>query len=364
MNRRPLLFAMIVSLIISYFMYKNLMEKQKQVKNDDLQSLESLVPKIPTIDVVVARNRIPAKTRLENPYIREALELKSINASSVPVDAFTSIASLTDRYTGITILPGDIMTPERLLDKKLVPNLSFAIPEGKRAYTVLVDKVRGVAGFVQQGDIVDIVGFFRPSGQMADPVSRIVLQDLPVLAVGQTYEFDSALATSAPTINANKFDLVTLAIEPIHIEYLSLLVNNNTPFQLVLKNPNDKGKQSDTKGATEKIVLTAVGLLPQPAQPEPASAERPTTEPGTEPTKPVQPDQATFVLPNQPVAEPEMIEISYGSQKREQYKEGLTVTKPVVVPREPAGETGEKAPFTPGEGSPEPSSSASGEDIE
>lgn len=362
MNRRPLLFAMIVSLIISYFMYKNLMEKQKQVKTDDLQSMEALLPKIPTVSVVTARNRIPAKTRLEDPYIREALELKDINASSVPTDAFTSIASITGRYTGITILPGDILTPERLLDKKLVPNLSFAIPEGKRAYTVLVDKVRGVAGFVQQGDIVDIVGFFRPSGQMADPVSRIVLQDLPVLAVGQTYEFDSALATSAPTINANKFDLVTLAVDPVYIEYLSLLVNNNTPFQLVLKNPNDKGKQSETKGATEKIVLTAVGLLPPPGQPAPA--EKPTPEPGTEPVQPVQPDQATFVLPAQPPAEPEKIEISYGSQKREQYKDGLEVTKPVAEPKEPAGETGQQVPTTPGEGSPEPSSSASGEDIE
>ncbi|HNV70242.1 MAG TPA: Flp pilus assembly protein CpaB, partial [Candidatus Ozemobacteraceae bacterium] len=219
MNRRPLLFAMIVSLIISYFMYKNLMQKQ-QLGTGQLPPAEALIPKIPTKPVVVAKVRIPAKTRLEDPYIREALEIKQMNASDVPIGAFDNVASVTDRYTAITILPKDVITTERLLDKKLVPNLSFAIPEGKRAYTVMVDKVRGVAGFVQQGDIVDIVGFFKQGGD-TEPVSRIVLQDLPVLAVGQTYEFDSAVATTAPTINAAKFDLVTLAVDPTHVEYLS-----------------------------------------------------------------------------------------------------------------------------------------------
>ena len=66
-------------------------------------------------------------------------------------------------------------------------SLSALLEDGKRAVTVRVDDVRGVAGFVLPGDRVDVVlirAVSRPSGP-AENISDVLLQHVKVLAVDQ-----------------------------------------------------------------------------------------------------------------------------------------------------------------------------------
>src|SRR5438045_9185093 len=64
--------------------------------------------------------------------------------------------------------------------------LSALLDEGKRAVTVRVDDVRGVAGFVLPGDRVDVV-LIRSVAHSSGPenVSDVLLQHVKVLAVDQ-----------------------------------------------------------------------------------------------------------------------------------------------------------------------------------
>ena len=257
MNRKPLFFAMIVSLIISWALYNNVIQKGQAGLKPDTGPIVREPITVPMVTVVAAKVRIPAKTKLNPTFITNAVELKEINASAAPTDVFTSVASLADKFTSITILPGDIFTKERLLDKNTVPNLSFAIPAGRRAYSVTVDNIKGVSGFIQQGDLVDIVAFFRPPAP-EEAKSRVVLQDLPVLAVGKSFDFDTNTASNTPSIAATKFEVVTLAVTPNEVEALSYLVNSGKPFQMVLKNPLEIGKDVVTIGTTEKMVMDAI----------------------------------------------------------------------------------------------------------
>jgi hypothetical protein len=66
------------------------------------------------------------------------------------------------------------------------------------------------------------------------------------------------MATAAPAISAGKVELVTLALNPIDLEKLMYL-DSGTNFRLVLKNPRDKDTKVQTKGATERIVLSDIG---------------------------------------------------------------------------------------------------------
>src|SRR5215470_5692223 len=61
------------------------------------------------------------------------------------------------------------------------------IPEGYRAMTVRVDDVVGVSGFVAAGSYVDVVAVIVPVNTAAaaqGPISKIVLQNIKVLASG------------------------------------------------------------------------------------------------------------------------------------------------------------------------------------
>ena len=209
-------------------------------------------PTIPKKTVVVCKKRIPSRTQLDPAMIKASLELKDVLASAVPPLAYTNIASLTNRYTAITILPGDIMTPLRVMDGDQIPNLARAIPEGKRAVSIRVSRETSVGGFIQQGDYVDVIATFRPKN--SDPVTKIVLQNIQVLAAGDTYEFDGSTSTSTPAISATKMKLVTLAVTPDELEKL-IYLDSGTSFRLVLKNPEDKDKRVYTKGATERTLL-------------------------------------------------------------------------------------------------------------
>jgi pilus assembly protein CpaB len=66
-------------------------------------------------------------------------------------------------------------------------SLSSLLDEGKRAVTVRVDDVRGVAGFVLPGDRVDVVLIRSASGPSGakENISDVLLQHVKVLAVDQ-----------------------------------------------------------------------------------------------------------------------------------------------------------------------------------
>jgi len=305
-------------MVFSAILWKKVQEQAKPISVPEVVA----PPKIPTKIVVVAKQKIPARMMLEAGKMSENFEMKEIVASAVPPDAFTDLASLTKKYTSITILAGDVMTPNRILDKDVIPSLSFAVPQGKRAVTLAVSRTTGVGGYMQQGDYVDVIASFKQG--TADSITKIVLQDILVLAAGNTYAFDPGIATAAPAIAAAKMELVTLAVTPEELERLVFL-DSSVNFRLVLKNPKDKGEQITTKGATEKIVMRAIGYVePIVSQPTPAAP--------SETPKPV----VSAVPQVAETYESGRVEIMYGSQRRfEMNKFGLVSPGPSMQPLPP-----------------------------
>src|SRR3954452_2977771 len=110
-------------------------------------------------------------------------------SGSLPAGAFKDIKDLQDRVVKTSVLRG-----EAVLEAKLAPagthgGLSSVIAEGKRAMTVRVNDVVGVAGFALPGNYVDVMvntqqergGAQGPSNQ----ISLTVLEHVLVLAVAQ-----------------------------------------------------------------------------------------------------------------------------------------------------------------------------------
>ena len=118
--------------------------------------------------------------------------------------------------------------------------------------------------------------------------------------------------------------MVTLAVTPNEVEALSYLVNSGKPFQMVLKNPLEIGKDVVTIGTTEKMVMDAI--LKGGFSKDDKSARGPAevSIPPVEPIVTVKVENQKVTLPPQLIPiEPERVVISYGSEKKDFPKDGL-----------------------------------------
>jgi pilus assembly protein CpaB len=191
--------------------------------------------------VVVAAVDIEPGSRL-NPQMLSTVDWPS---GSVPTGAIQEIKDLQDRVVKVNVLRG-----EALLDGKLAPvgtkgGLSAVISEGKRAMTVRVNDVVGVAGFALPGTYVDVMVNTNTDkdGRSADgkQISKTVLEHVLVLAVAQEAGRDD---TKPKVVSA-----VTLELSLEDSEKLDLARSIGT-LSLVLRNQVDSRTVS-TKGITK-----------------------------------------------------------------------------------------------------------------
>jgi len=216
--------------------------------------------------VVVAAVDIELGSRL-NPQLLKSIDWPS---GSLPSGAISDPQVLQDRVVKTSILRG-----EPLLEAKLAPvgstgGLSAVIPEGKRAITVRVNDVVGVAGFALPGNYVDIVVNTQIEGQGGGDrqISKIVLEHILVLAVAQEASRDE---TKPKVVNA-----VTLEVTPDQAERLDLARSVGT-LSLVLRNQVDK-EGAETAGVMKRQLLAGDFLTPieapKPTKPRPAAHKR------------------------------------------------------------------------------------------
>ncbi len=190
----------------------------------------------------------------------EQIKLVDWPAASIPPGAFTDATTLDSRVAKTSLARG-----EPIIEGKLAPigskgGLSSVVSEGKRAMTVRVNDVVGVAGFALPGNYVDILVNTQDAGAKRNDsdnsISKIVLERILVLAVAQESSRD---ATQPKVVNA-----VTLELSPVDAEKLDLARSVGT-LSLVLRNQVDP-KLGETEGATK------VSLLDQPVPPPPAAS--------------------------------------------------------------------------------------------
>jgi len=171
-------------------------------------------------------------------------------ASSMPVGAMVDLKTLEGRITRGNIQRGEPISESRLAPAGTTGGLSAVVAAGKRAMTVRVNDVVGVAGFALPGNFVDIlVNTQNDSGGdnsvREQAISKIVLERILVLAIAQESNRDD---TKPKVVNA-----VTLELTPEQVEKLDLARSVGT-LSLVLRNQVDP-QSANTEGATKSSLL-------------------------------------------------------------------------------------------------------------
>lgn len=167
-----------------------------------------------------------------------------------------------------------------LRSKITAPNqpatLSSMLAPGKRAVTVRVDDVRGVAGFIQPGDLVDVV-LIRTVAESRnnESYSEVILQSAKVLAIDQI----TGEHTEQPTIAK----AVTLEVG-VEAAQKILLATNIGRLSLILRQPAEAMADAVHR-VTEQDLDNHPVAVKMPASPAPMPAA--VAPPPPAPSKPL-----------------------------------------------------------------------------
>ncbi|WP_102295392.1 Flp pilus assembly protein CpaB, partial [Janthinobacterium sp. AD80] len=195
--------------------------------------------------IVVAASDVNLGQRLSP----EMLRLAEWPAESLPQGALQDTAKLAGRVLKTSVLRGEPLSEAKLAPAGTLGGLSALITEGRRAITVRVNDVVGVAGFALPGNYVDIIVSTHQDGGreggQGRSISKIVLERILVLAVAQEVGRDE---TKPRVVNA-----VTLEVTPAQAENLDLARSVGS-LSLVLRNQVDP-QPGVTAGATKLTLL-------------------------------------------------------------------------------------------------------------
>jgi pilus assembly protein CpaB len=247
MRRRLLIVlvvASVVGLLASTLVYRVLKQAAAGPRQQDTEMI-----------VVAVVNMSMAET-----VTSEHVKLLPWPSKSVPSGAVHTLAEAEGR-----VVRGSIVAGEPLLEGKLAPQLSgrgglmpMLVPEGQRGVTIKVDDAVKESGFVLPNSRVDVLVSMPKSRSSQDRISKVIIQDVTVLAAGQTVELRDNKPVTVTT--------VTLALQPAQVERLALA---QTEGRLTLAMRNLRDTQIvQTRGVTAASLLSdgAPSAAPAPAK--------------------------------------------------------------------------------------------------
>lgn len=182
------------------------------------------------VPMVIAREAIPPRTRLT----AEMLTIKKVPQEYAWKGALSSVNQAVGRVTVLPLAEGEPVVKSALALPENKSALAYHVPQGFRATTIAVNELSGVAGRLQVGDRVDVVGIFSQD-VAGKPKSILLLENLQVLALGREEGGDPGGKA------AGGYKSVTLAVKPEQAVLLALAVERGR-IQVLLR-PADGGEQ-------------------------------------------------------------------------------------------------------------------------
>lgn len=239
-NRWIYVFAVIFGLITCYFIYDFLVSVEKKMTEGEMQ------------EVVIVAEDIAPNTLLT----KEMLITKKLAVDYIHPQALQKKDEAIGSITLISLVEGEQLLKSKVVSKKdTTKGLAYLIPQGKRAISIAVDEVSGVAGLLTPGDRVDVaavVGIPDATGKEISH-SLIILQDISVLAIGQNLEPKNSKNDSGEEGQTT----ATLAVTGEEARLL-LLASQKGAVRLMLRSPVDSSTVNTTSFKAEDFLTEGV----------------------------------------------------------------------------------------------------------
>ena len=227
--------------------------------------------------VVIAKVAIPPGQELT----ADQVGLAPIAAKTPPPDTFTNPSEVVGRVSTVPMVAGQSVLRPFLAPKGAPGGLQALVPPGMRAITVDLNESSGLAGLLSPGCHVDVVSTEISQENADKSVSRIIVQNVPVIAIGQRLsgprpegEKETALSRTA-----------TLLVSPHDAEALDLGATS-ARIRLILRGTGDMEETDDEgvmlaelRGSANGVGAPSVAQVFAPPPPPPVPATQPATQP-------------------------------------------------------------------------------------
>jgi pilus assembly protein CpaB len=207
-------------------------------------------PVVTMAKIAVAVVDLPLASKIKP----EDLTLADWPADHLPMGAVRDPKELVGRILLSRAVAGQPVLPGMLAAKNAGNGLAAVVPSNMRAMAVRVDDIVGVAGFIHPDDRVDVLVTMTPSRPGAQTTTKIFMQNVKVLAVGQEVE-----ANDQARMHANPATVATLLVSPQDAERLALATSQG---RLLLT----------LRSWTDSLAVNTEGAIPEDLVGEPPSA--------------------------------------------------------------------------------------------
>lgn len=241
--------ALVVSLVVSYFLYNRIKRQYAAA--------------VQPVKLVAATKPLDAGATIT----ADAVTLVDWPVN-FPIEG--AMKNTQDAVGRMVVFPIAAKEPirESLLAAPGSVGLTAKIPDGMRAVAVETNDVANVSGFLFPGCRVDVLVTFKPENARNDQedLTATVLQNVEVLSTGERLQPD-------PSGKPQKVRQVTMLLNPDDSQKLVLAANKGT-VQFVLRNGTDQAQETrrpaqmkDLQTATSAPAQVAVKRAPAPPKP-------------------------------------------------------------------------------------------------
>jgi len=243
-RQRIMLIVGVALAIVAVFLIKVYLDQQRKVLQEEA-SREAAQSQANRVSVLVAKQDIPRGTTIASGMV----ETKILSKQSLVPQVATSLDRITGMITIAPIVKDEQISLSKLAYAKQAGGLAEVTPVGKRAITITVDTVAGLAGMIKPGDYVDLIAILQVPVQLADgkQVNQVatmpLFQNVLVLAVGQqTGSFSRETGRYSEDKQEKKesggYSLITLALNPQEANLMAF-IQEQGKIRLVLRSPAD-----------------------------------------------------------------------------------------------------------------------------
>ena len=206
-NKKLVVIAVVLSLLTATLVYHYL--KGVTSGQNEMQGMI----------VIVAKVDINPKTKITLDMVSEV----KVPPEYIQPGAVTALDQVVGIVVKEQIVSGEQVSERRLVRESKSVGFTGMIPRDKRAVTVAVNEVTGVAGFIKAGDYIDVVVTFD-AATVGDNVSHVLMQNILVLAANRDTEIGvtDTSTVKESTKELSKGGTVTMAVTPDEAAQLTL----------------------------------------------------------------------------------------------------------------------------------------------
>jgi len=188
--RLVFMLVMITGLGLAGFAVFKVMQQFQVYQAEILRLERSIIAPIETVTVIVATTEMRFGASLTRENVVEVIWPKA----TAPANAFTDMAVLfgpegsQPRSVTRVMEPGEPILVSKVTNIGQPADLRSLLAEGMRAFTIPIDAVSGVGGFLQPGDRVDV--YWSGTGSNGETVTRLIEEEVILIAIDQTADQD------------------------------------------------------------------------------------------------------------------------------------------------------------------------------